>query len=339
MIKYIVRRLLTLIPVFFVLSLISFFIVQLPPGSYLETYIRNMERRGERVDDAEIARLKQRWGLDDPWYVQYYKWMEDIIVRGNWGRSMMSATGDQIGGKTVNDILKERLPPTIFTSLLALFVTWSIAIPFGIYSATYQYSKIDTMGTVFAFIGLAMPSFLLAVVAMWLSYSLAGHAIYGLFSAEYRSAPWSIAKVLNFFSNIWLPVLAIAFTSTAGLIRVVRANLLDELNQQYVVMARAKGVSELKLLLKYPVRIAFNPIFSTIGWILPSIIGGEVLVSTVLNLPTIGPLLLSATLNQDMYLAGSILLILTGLTLLGTLISDILLAVIDPRIRFTAQQR
>ena len=338
MIKYIVRRVFTLIPVFFVLTLISFVIVQLPPGNYLETYIRNMERRGERVDDAEITRLKERWGLDDPWYVQYYKWMEDIIVRGNWGRSMMSATGEDIGGKTVNDILKERLPPTIFTSLLALLVTWTIAIPFGIYSATHQYSKIDYFGTIFAFIGLAMPSFLLAVVAMWFAYAYAGHAIYGLFSVEYRDAPWSIGKVVNFLSNIWLPVLVIAFTSTAGLIRVVRANLLDELNQQYVVMARAKGVPELRLLLKYPVRIAFNPILSTIGWMLPYIIGGEVLVSTVLNLPTIGPLLLSATLNQDMYLAGSILLILTGLTLLGTLASDILLAIIDPRIRFTAQQ-
>ena len=331
------RRLLTLIPIFLFLTLLSFFIVQLPPGSYLETYIRNMERRGQRVDEAEIARLKERWGLDDPWYIQYSKWMEDIIMHGNWGRSMMSATGEDMGGKSVNDILKERLPPTIFTSLLALATTWIIAVPFGIYSATHQYSKIDYAGTVFAFIGLSIPSFLLAVVAMWFTYSLTGHAIYGLFSVEYRDAPWSIAKFLDFLSNIWLPVVVIAFTSTAGLIRVVRANLLDELNQQYVVMARAKGVSEFRLLLKYPVRIAFNPILSTIGWMLPAIIGGEVLVSTVLNLPTIGPLLLSATLNQDMYLAGSILLILTGLTLFGTLISDILLAVIDPRIRYTSK--
>lgn len=338
MIKFITRRLLTLIPIFFLISLISFIIVQLPPGNYLETYIRNMERRGQRVDEAEISRLKQRWGLDQPWYVQYYKWMEDIIVRGNWGRSMMSATGEEIGGKSVNDILKERIPPSIFTSLLALLVTWLIAIPFGIYSATHQYSKIDYAGTVFAFLGLSIPSFLLAIVAMWFTYSVAGHAIYGLFSVEFRDAPWSVDKIFNFLSNIWLPVLVIAFGSTAGLIRVVRANMLDELNQQYVVMARAKGVSELRLLLKYPVRIAFNPILSTVGWLLPFIIGGEVLVSTVLNLPTLGPLLLNATLNQDMYLAGSILLILTLLTLFGTLISDILLAIVDPRIRFTAKQ-
>lgn len=171
MIRYIIRRLLTLIPVFFFLSLLSFVIIQLPPGSYLETYIGNMERRGLRVDEAEIARLKQRWGLDAPWYIQYYKWMEDIIVRGNWGRSMMSTTGEDIGGKSINDILKERLPPTIFTSLLALFVTWVVAIPFGIYSATHQYSTADYVGTVFAFIGLAMPSFLLVVIAMWFTYS------------------------------------------------------------------------------------------------------------------------------------------------------------------------
>ena len=249
---------------------------------------------------------------------------------------MMSATGEDIGGKSVNDILRERLQPTIFISLMSLAVTWVVAIPFGIYSATHQYSKVDYAGTVFAFIGLSIPSFLLAIVAMWFTYSLAGKAIYGLFSVEYREAAWSLAKVVNFLTNIWLPVLIIAFTSTAGLIRVVRANLLDELNKQYVVMARAKGVSEFRLLIKYPIRIAFNPILSTVGWMLPAIIGGEVLVSTVLNLPTIGPLLLSATLNQDMYLAGSILLILTILTLLGTLISDVLLVLVDPRIRYTS---
>jgi peptide/nickel transport system permease protein len=334
LLRYMIRRVLLLIPMFFFLSLISFAVIQLPPGSYLETYINNMERRGQVVDQSEIARLRNRWGLDRPWYVQYARWMEDLVIRGNWGRSMASSSGEEIGGRLVNDIIKERLPPTLITSFLSISVIWALAIPFGVYSATHQYSAVDYIGTVFSFIGLATPSFLLAVILMWFTFAYTGHAVVGLFSVEYREAPWSLAKVWDLMKNLWLPVAVLSITGTAGIVRVVRANLLDELQKQYVVMARSKGLSEGRLLWKYPIRIAFNPIFSTIGWLLPAIIGGEVLVSTVLNLPTIGPLLLRATLNQDMYLAGSILLILSTLTLLGTFLSDILLAIIDPRVRY-----
>lgn len=259
--------------------------------------------------------------------------MKNLILHGDMGRSFGSY-GGTLSNKPVADIIKERLPATMVISIISTIVVWAIAIPIGIYSATHQYSLADYVATFIGFIGLAIPNFLFAIVIMWVVFSQTGHAVTGLFSVEYLDKPWSIGKVLDMLKNIWVPVLVLATAGTAGLIRVMRANLLDELDKQYVITARAKGLRERRLLWKYPVRVAFNPIFSTIGWLLPAIVGGEALVAIVLNLRTIGPVLLNAVLRQDMYLAGSILLVLSTLTLIGTLISDLALLWLDPRIRY-----
>ena len=333
MLRIIARRILIVIPMLIMLSMISFAIIQLPPGDYLDTYELNLRNRGMIVDDAEIERLAQRYGLGQPLHVQYFRWIRNFIVNGDLGRSFGSY-GSSFENKPVTDIIAERLPATMIISIVSTVVVWLVAIPIGIYSATHQYSVMDYLSTFIGFIGLALPNFLFAIIIMWLVFAHTGHAVTGLFSLEYRHAPWSIAKAIDMLKNIWVPVLVLATAGTAGLIRVMRANLLDELNKQYVVTARAKGLSEKRLLWKYPVRIAFNPIFSTIGWLLPAMVGGEALVSIVLNLNTLGPVLLTAVLRQDMYLAGSIIMILSTLTLIGTLISDIALVWLDPRIRY-----
>jgi len=335
MLRIIVRRILILIPMFFLLSILSFALIQLPPGSYLDTYVTNLRNQGLRVDEAEIERLTRLYGLDQPLYVQYFRWMYNFLVHGNLGRAMGSAQGSpEAGGRLVTEILMERIPLTMIISLVSITVVWIVAIPIGVYSATHQYSLMDYIVTVIGFIGLALPSFLFAIVIMWFVFAKTGHAVTGLFSVEYMDAPWLLAKFLDMLKNIWLPVFVLATAGTAGLIRVMRANLLDELSKQYVVTARAKGLSERRLLWKYPIRIALNPIISTIGWLLPAIVGGESLVAIVLNLRTVGPVLLNAVLRQDMYLAGSIVMILSTLTMIGTLISDLALIWLDPRIRY-----
>jgi peptide/nickel transport system permease protein len=319
----------------FLLSVLSFALIQLPPGSYLEFYVSNLESQGLRVDEAQIHRLKQQYGLDQPIYVQYYRWMYNFLTRGDLGRSMGTAQGSpESGGRPVTEILMERIPLTMIISLISLTVVWIVAIPIGVFSATNQYSLMDYIATVIGFIGLALPNFLFAIVIMWFVFAKTGHAVTGLFSMEYYDAPWSLLKFIDMLKNIWIPVLVLATAGTAGLIRVMRANMLDELNKQYVVTARAKGLSERRLLWKYPIRIAFNPIISTIGWLLPAIVGGEALVAIILNLRTVGPVLLRAVLRQDMYLAGSIVMILSTLTVIGTLISDLALLWLDPRIRY-----
>ena len=333
MLYIIIRRIFILIPILLLLSILSFIIIQLPPGNYLDTYVNNLRNQGLVIDEAEIERLTQRYGLGKPLYAQYFSWMKNFLLHGDLGRSFGSY-GSSMENKPVTDIIVERLPATMIISIVSTIVVWAIAIPIGIYSATHQYSLMDYIATFIGFIGLALPNFLFAIIIMWIVFSQTDHAVTGLFSLEYRHAPWSLAKVIDMLKNIWVPVLVLATAGTAGLIRVMRANLLDELNKQYVVTARAKGLSERRLLWKYPVRIAFNPIFSTIGWLLPAIVGGEALVSIILNLKTIGPVLLQAVLRQDMYLAGSIIMILSALTLIGTLISDIALAWLDPRIRY-----
>ena len=318
MLRVILRRIFILIPMLIMLSMISFIIIQLPPGDYLSSYVNRLESQGLKVDQAEIQRLEQRYGLGRPLYMQYLRWMRNFIVNGDLGRSFGSY-GSSHDNKPVSDIIMERLPATMIIS---------------IDSATHQYSLMDYLSIFVGFIGLAIPNFLFAIIIMWIVFAQTGHAVTGLFSLEFKHAPWSIAKVIDMLKNVWVPVLVLATAGTAGLIRVMRANLLDELNKQYVVTARAKGLSERRLLWKYPVRIAFNPIFSTIGWLLPAMVGGEALVSIILNLQTIGPVLLTAVLRQDMYLAGSIIMILSTLTLIGTLISDIALVWLDPRIRY-----
>lgn len=328
MLNYIIRRTLMLIPLLIVISIVSFVIIEIPPGDYLSSYIMSLEAsNAEKLPEEEITRLMQLYGLDKPVYVRYFRWMENILLRGDLGRSFQ-------WNRRVNDILLERVPMTMAISLLTTVFCWGVAIPIGIYTATHQYSFSDYLFTFLGFIGLATPGFLLALVVMWAAFTYLGIGVTGLFSTEFMDAAWTWGKFCDLLKHIWVPILIIGLSGTAGLIRVMRGNLLDELKKQYVITARAKGLQEQKILFKYPVRVAINPLISTIGWMLPSIVSGETLVSIVLNLQTIGPILLRAIMSQDMYLAGSIVLILSVLTVTGTLISDILLAWLDPRIRY-----
>ena len=330
MITFIIRRLLMMIPTLFVISVITFIIIQLPPGDYLTTYIANLQETGEEVDEAVIESLRVRYGLDQPMPLQYWKWISGVVV-GDFGQSFAM-------NKPVSELIWERLGLTVTISLVTLVFTWIVAIPIGIYSATHQYKLSDYFFTFLGFIGMATPAFLLALVMMYLSYRWFGTGVGGLFSDEFVGAPWSWAKGVDLLKHLWVPVVVLGVAGTAGLIRVLRANLLDQLEMPYVVTARAKGLSESRLLVKYPVRVAINPVVSTIGWMLPQLVSGAVIVAMVLSLPTVGPLLLRALMEQDMYLAGSIVMLLSLLTVIGTLISDILLAWVDPRIRFGGQQ-
>ncbi|MBC7321234.1 ABC transporter permease [bacterium] len=327
MLTYIVRRLLMIIPLLIVLSIVSFIIIQLPPGDYLTVYMEQLRRSGALVSEETIARLVREYGLDRPIYMQYFIWIKNIVTQGNFGRSFQ-------WNKPINELIRERLVLSVVLSLLSITLTWLIGVPIGIYSAIRQYSVFDYIFTFIGFIGLSVPGFLLALIIIWFAYSQFGLMVTGLFSQTYVDAPWTLAKVIDMLKHIWVPVIIIGMAGTAGLIRTMRANLLDELRKQYVIVARAKGLPERKLLFKYPVRIAINPMISTIGWTLPSIFSGETIVSIVLNLPTMGPLFMQALLAQDMYLAGSFVLIASFLTLIGTLLSDILLAWVDPRIRY-----
>jgi len=327
MLTFIGHRLLQLIPLLIAISIISFVLIQLPPGDYLTTYIQQLELSGTDVSEGTVQSLKQQYGLDQPMYMQYFIWIKNILLHGDFGRSFT-------WNEPVSDVIGERLGLTVVISICTLIFTWIVAIPIGIYSAVRQYSFLDYVFTIVGFIGLALPNFLIALVALYTVFVNTGVALTGLFSPEYVNAPWSFAKLIDLLKHIWIPTLIIGTSGTAGLIRVMRGMLLDELQKQYVITARAKGVKEQKLLFKYPVRMAINPLISTIGWTLPAIISGEAIVSIVLNLPTTGPMLLDALMTQDMYLAGSFIFILSILTVIGTLLSDILLAWVDPRIRF-----
>lgn len=325
--QFIIRRLFILIPFLFMVSALAFFVIQLPPGSFVDTYRRNLEAQGGTVSDAQVRALEARYGLDKPVLVQYGVWISNIILRGDFGNSFRYQ-------RPVADILWERLPRTITISLLSIVLTWIIAVPLGIYAALKQNSFWDYLLTLLSFIGLSVPAFLLAIVLMYFVFTRTGWLVTGLYSPEFQDAPWSLAKFVDLLKNIWLPLLVLAVTGAAATIRVLRATLLDELQKPYVTTARAKGLPEWKVILQYPVRLAINPLVSTIGWLLPAVVGGELVVSKVLNLPTVGPIILEATLAQDMYLAGAFVLLLSTLTLFGTLISDVLLAWLDPRIRY-----
>ncbi|MDP6598231.1 MAG: ABC transporter permease [Candidatus Poribacteria bacterium] len=323
----IIRRIILIIPLLFIISIISFIIILLPPGSYVETYVENLERTGFLMDESQIKAIYKQYGLDRPAVVQYILWMSNFLLKGEMGRSF-------IYQKPVTEVIMERLPMSMAVTLISLAVTWLLAVPIGIYSALRQYSIGDYVATIIGFVGLALPNFLLALALTYLVFAKTGHAVTGLFSIEYKDAPWTVDKLFDLLGNIWLPILVIASAGTASLIRILRATLLDEKNKQYVTTARAKGLPEHKLILKYPVRVAINPLISTIGWTLPLIVSGEIIVSQTLGLETLGPVLLSAAMGEDMFLVGSIVMILSSLTVIGTLISDILLAWIDPRIRF-----
>jgi peptide/nickel transport system permease protein len=326
MLGYILRRILFMIPTLFVISVISFVVIQLPPGDFLTTYAAQMSAMGETMDQAALEALEARYGLGQPIYVQYYKWISGIILRGDWGQSME-------WHKPVKELIWERIGLTMVLSLVAILVSWFVAIPVGVYSATHQYSIPDYVMSIISFIGAGTPGFMIALIIMWLAMTRLGLNVGGLFSQEYMLAPWNLDKVLDMLKHIWIPVLIIAVSSTAGSIRTTRANLLDELNKPYVETARAKGLKEGTLIWKYPVRVALNPFFSTVGWSLASLISGQTLVAYVLSLQTTGPMMLRALMSQDMYLAGSFLLLLSTLTIVGTLVSDVLLAWVDPRIR------
>ncbi len=327
MLKFIVRRIGILIPLLILVSIVSFIVIQLPPGDYVDSYIRNLELQGGTLNTAQKASLERQYGLDQPMIVQYFMWISKIVLHGDFGNSFKYQ-------RPVADLLNERIPRTIALSLASIFFTWIIAIPIGILSALKKYSVWDYFFTFLSFLGLSIPAFLLALVLLYTVFTNTGYMTTGLFSAEYRDAPWSIAKFVDMLHNVWLPLLVLSVTGSAGLIRILRATLLDELKKQYVTTARAKGLPEWRVILQYPIRIAINPIISTIGWMLPGVVGGELVVSKVLNIPTVGPMMLDAVLGQDMYLAGGFVLILCSLTIIGTLISDILLAWADPRIRF-----
>ncbi|MQY58138.1 MAG: ABC transporter permease subunit [Clostridia bacterium] len=327
MLSYIIRRIIYLIFLVAVVSVISFIIIQLPPGDILTEQIMRLRQSGADVDEAQIATLTEQYGLDKPIYTQYFMWIWKIIRHGNFGRSFE-------WGQAVSELIKERLVLTVVISFFTLIFTYVVSIPIGIYSATHQYSIGDYVFTAGGFIGLATPNFLLALVFMWIFFAYLRIPSIGLFSSKYADTAWSISKFIDMLKHLPIPIIVIGTAGTAGLIRVMRSCLLDELRKQYVIVARAKGVAERSLLFKYPVRVAVNPIISTIGWTLPAIISGETITAIVLNLPTTGPLLLRALLCQDMYLAGSFILILSTLTITGSLISDILLVWIDPRIRY-----
>ena len=326
MISYIIRRLIFMVFTFLAMSVVIYVIIQLPPGDYLTTYIAALEQQGEIMDEAQIESLKQYYGLDASFIEQYLRWFLRFL-RGDMGISFE-------WDKPVVELMKERLPYTVILSLSSLVFVYVMAVPIGIYAATHQYSFGDYTFSIVGFVGLATPNFLLALILMFLFFRYFGISVGGLFSSEYALAPWSLYKVWDLFKHLWIPIIVIGTAGTAGLIRVMRGTMLDELGKQYVITARAKGVSEKKLLFKYPVRLAINPIVSTIGWQLPRIISGATITAIVLSLPTMGPLLYTSLINQDMFMAGSFLMVLCALTLIGTLLSDILLVIVDPRIRF-----
>ena len=326
MLPYIARRTGYMLVVLFATATVSFVLIELPPGDYLASYIMQLRETGADVSKAEIASLEKQYGLDLPLHRRYLKWLGDI-VQGNFGRSFE-------WNRPVGELLAERLPLTIIISSFSMVFIYGVGVPIGIYSALNQYSVRDHVFTFLGVIGLATPNFLLALILMFGFFSWFGWSPGGLFSPEYEAAAWSLAKFLDMLKHLPVPVIVIGTAGTAGVIRVMRGVLLDELTKQYVITARAKGVVERKLLFKYPVRVSINPIVSTIGWVLPAVVSGSTITAIVLSLPTTGALLFGALMSQDSYLAGSAVLFLSVLTVLGTFISDMLLLWLDPRIRY-----
>jgi peptide/nickel transport system permease protein len=328
MLVYIIKRLLLLPVLLFIFSIVAFIIIEAPPGDFVTSYVAELAASGSSMDRAQIDALRSLYGLDQPTYVQYVKWVTRIL-QGDLGVSLD-------WHKPITELIGQRLLLTLALGLFTLLVTFAVAVPIGILSATRQYSIYDYFITVFNYLGVATPTFMTALVLMWLAFSYFGITITGLFSEKYLDAPWSVGRVVDLGKHIWLPVVILGLDGTARLARIMRANLLDELHKPYMEMARAKGMSEFRLVMKYPVRLAINPLVSSLGWYLPLVFSGSLIVATVLNLPTIGPLLLRSLISQDMFLAGSIVMIYFAIAVLATLLSDILLAWLDPRIRMDA---
>ena len=326
MLAFIIRRVLTIIPLMILVSIVSFIVIELPPGDWVTTRVEQLRASGVDVDNSEIERLTSQYGLGGTGTERYFRWVTNLL-QGDFGYSFQ-------WNQPVSEILAERVPRTLIIAVLSLIVSWIISTPIGILSAVKQYSWVDYVGTFISFVGLATPGFLLALILAYSALNLLGFSPLGLQSSAFVGQPDSLAKFFDLLKHLVLPLIIVGLTGTGVTIRVLRANLLDELKKQYVITARAKGLTEYQLLMKYPVRMAINPLISTVGGVLPALIGGEQLVSIVLSLDTTGPILLRAAIAQDVYLVGGIVMILSVFALVGTLLSDIALASLDPRIRF-----
>jgi peptide/nickel transport system permease protein len=329
MVAYVIRRFLVAILTVLAISVLSFIIIHLPPGDYVTSYISSMSASGSAVSEGEAQALREQLGLDQPVTVQYMKWM-GLMLQGNFGMAME-------WGRPVTDVIGDRLSLTVVISVAAIIFTWAVALPIGIYSAVYRYSFLDYVFTFVGFVGLAIPGFLLALIVMYVGFAWFGANVGGLFSPEYVEAEWGWAKTWDLIKHLPIPAIVLGVSGTAQLIRIMRSNLLDELRKPYVTTARARGLPEYRVIMRYPVRVALNPFVSTIGYLLPYVVSGSIIVSLVLSLPTVGPLLLKALIAQDMFLAGTIVLLLGVLTVIGTFISDLLLMWVDPRIRLGLQ--
>ena len=323
--SYVFQRLIYMIFLLWLVSIVTFVVIQLPPGDYLSTYISRLEQAGEELSDEEVENLRRQYGLDLPIFLRYFKWFGQV-VQGEFGFSFDWQ-------QPVRDIIGERLALTFTIAILSAIFTFAVAIPIGIYSATHQYSLGDYIVSIIGFIGLAIPNFMLALIMLYVAWKSYGLNLTGLFSPEYLDAPWSLAKIGDLLLHLPIPIIVVGTSGTAGMIRVLRGTLLDELNKQYVITARSKGVGEVKLLFKYPVRVALNPIVSGLAWLFPSLISGGTITAIVLGLPTAGPMLYRALITQDTFLTATLLMFVTILTVIGTTVSDILLVVVDPRIR------
>lgn len=327
MLQYIIKRILYMIPTLVAISIVSFTVINLPPGDFVDRIVAERRTGGEVVSPDEEAGLRHFYNLNEPIHQQYLNWISDILLRGDFGRSFR-------WDLPVSQLIWERLALTLTLSVSSMLFIWAIAIPIGIYSAVRKYSFSDYVFTFFGFIGLATPNFLIALVLMYVSFKYMGQSVGGLFSPQYINAPWSLAKVGDMLSHLWIPMIVLGTAGTASLIRTLRANLLDELSRPYVTTARTKGLPERWLIIKYPLRHALNPFVSSLNDIFVNLISGATIVSVVLGLQTTGPMLLDALRSEDMFLAGSFIMLLSVLTVVGTLFSDILLAQLDPRIRF-----
>ena len=334
MFTYIARRLILAAFTTVVISALAFFIMEVPPGDAASKYVDALMAGGDDVRMGMAEQIRKDLGLDKPVYLRYFWWVGNL-VQGNYGRSFQYFCSSTPSQKPVSELINDRIWTTVALTGFTIIFTWTFAIPIGIYSAVRKNTLGDYVFTTLGFTGLAVPDFLLGLVLMYVAFAYFNQAVGGLFSGDFTDAPWSIARVRDLINHLWIPAIVLGTSGTAGLIRIMRNNLLDELSKPYVVTAHAKGVSPVKLIIKYPVRVAINPMISTVGYLLPQLVSGSVIVSVVLSLPTLGPILLDAIVNLDTMTAGFIVLMLGMLTVIGTLISDLLLAVVDPRIKYT----